>query len=229
MPEPVDRERHRVLAGESRVRVLEVLRAAGRPLAIAEIGQRVDLHPNTVRLHLGQLVAAGLVAEEREQRDRPGRPRLVYSATRDPEPQEEGGYRMLAEVLVDHLERTVPDPAAEAVAAGQAWGRTLAAARPGPVPSGPGRAAADLDELTEMLDELGFAPRPVESGRAVELHRCPFRQVVDGHSPVVCGVHLGLMRGALDRKGGAVRASSLEPFVTPDLCLARFEVEPAAS
>ena len=117
MPEPVDRERHRVLAGESRVRVLEALRAAGRPLAIAEIGARVDLHPNTVRLHLGQLVAAGLVAEEREQRDRPGRPRLVYSATGDPEPQEEGGYRMLAEVLVDHLERTVPDPAAEAVAA----------------------------------------------------------------------------------------------------------------
>ena len=153
----------------------------------------------------------------------------MYSVTGDPEPQEEGGYRMLAEVLVDHLERTVPDPAAEAVAAGQAWGRTLAGARPGPVAAGPGRAAADLDELTEMLDELGFAPRPVEAGRAVELHRCPFRQVVDGHSPVVCGVHLGLMQGVLDRKGGAVRASSLEPFVTPDLCLARFEAETAAS
>lgn len=231
-PEEVDRERHRLLAGESRVRVLEVLRAEGGPLAIAEIAARVDLHPNTVRLHLGQLVAAGLAAEEREQRDRPGRPRLVYSATGAAAgPGQEDGYRMLAEALVEHLERTVPDPAAEAVAAGEAWGRRLAGERPGPVPApgGPGQAAAELTGLTGLLDDLGFAPRAVESGRAVELHRCPFRQVADDHSPVVCGVHLGLMRGALERTGGAVRASSLQPFVTPDLCLARFEAEPAAS
>lgn len=222
--DPVDRERHRVLAGESRVRVLEVLRSERGPVTIAEIAARVDLHPNTVRLHLGQLVEAGLVAAEREDRDRPGRPRLVYAATVAPTDAEGGDYRVLAEALVGHLERTVPDPAGEAVAAGRAWGGTVGRDRP--TPSSVEQATADL---TQLLDGLGFAPRTTAGGAVVELHRCPFRQVAEHHSPVVCGVHLGLMQGALARSGAPVRAGSLEPFVTPELCLARLEVEPAAS
>jgi predicted ArsR family transcriptional regulator len=221
-PDAVDRDRHRVLAGASRVRVLEALRAEGGPLPIAEIAARVDLHPNTARLHLGQLVEAGLVAAQRESRDGPGRPRLVYVATvppdRDPAERDDE-YRVLAEVLVEHLERTAPDPAVEAVAAGRAWGRALAPAPPEPVSVE--RATADL---TELLDGLGFAPRAAASGAVVELHRCPFRQVAERHSPVVCGVHLGLMQGALSRSGAPVRAGVLEPFATPEVCLAHLDV-----
>src|SRR5680860_116471 len=80
IPGPVDPARHRVLAGVSRVQVLEVLRAQTAPLAVVVVADRVGLHPNTVRLHLDQLVEAGLVAREPEPRDRPGRPRLVYVA-----------------------------------------------------------------------------------------------------------------------------------------------------
>jgi len=80
-------------------------------------------------------------------------------------------------------------------------------------------------ELAGLLDELGFAPHTTGPGQAIELHRCPFRQVAEEHSPVVCGVHLGLMQGALTGRGAPMRASSLEPFVTPQLCLAHFDTE----
>lgn len=223
----VDPERHRVLAGKSRVRVLEALRAEGAPLSVTDIAARVDLHPNTVRLHLGQLVEAGLAVGVREDRDRPGRPRVVYTAlTGATETStadlagEQGRYTVLAEVLVHHLERTAWEPTIEATAAGRAWGRAMIGQ--GSVAPSVEQATADL---TELLDQLGFVPRPGESGQTVELHRCPFRQAAEEHSPVVCGVHLGLMQGALAQSRAPLRVSGLEPFVTPQLCLARLDTE----
>ena len=37
---------------------------------------------------------------------------------------------------------------------------------------------------------------------------------------MICGVHLGLMRGALEALGAPLEATRLEPFVAPHLCLA---------
>jgi len=241
---PVDPERHRLLAGESRVQVLELLRAAGEPLGVAHIARQVGLHPNTVRLHLGQLVEAGLVTRERDGAGRPGRPRLVYAATPPPAPaptpartpspedaapgeaSQESRYQVLAEVLVTHLEQTAAQPAAEATIAGRAWGRSLNKRA-----SAPASAEQAATDLTALMGELGFAAQPVPPNRTVELRRCPFRQVAEDHSPVVCGVHLGLMQGILEQSGAPMRVSGLEPFVTPGTCLAHFDdaEEPARS
>jgi predicted ArsR family transcriptional regulator len=53
---------------------------------------------------------------------------------------------------------------------------------------------------------------------------CPFGELAADHRSVVCPVHLGLMRGALDALGAPVEAASLEPFVRPDLCVAHLTV-----
>jgi predicted ArsR family transcriptional regulator len=58
--------------GESRERVLAVLRAAQRPVDVQEIAGRTGLHPNTARFHLDRLMAAGLVTREAGQRGLPG-------------------------------------------------------------------------------------------------------------------------------------------------------------
>src|SRR5690554_962470 len=99
---PVDAATSRALIGVSRGQILEHLRTSAGPLTVAALAEQVDLHPNTVRLHLDQLVTAGLVTRERERRDRPGRPRWVYAIAVPPaatEPQddvEKGDYRFLA-------------------------------------------------------------------------------------------------------------------------------------
>ena len=94
---------HRALGSPSRVRLLELLRAAGGPLDARELGERTALHPNTVRAHLTRLEEAGLVRSVAEQSGRRGRPRIVFSAT--PPAEQDDGYRVVADALADALLR----------------------------------------------------------------------------------------------------------------------------
>jgi DNA-binding IclR family transcriptional regulator len=45
-------QRHRVLAGISRARLLTVLERFARPMGVRELADAVDLHPNSVRQDL---------------------------------------------------------------------------------------------------------------------------------------------------------------------------------
>ena len=212
--EPIDPRAHRVLAGASRVRVLEHLRGRATAATATEIGEHLGLHPNTVRLHLEQLTGAGLVTRAAQPRTGPGRPRWLYAAQpAAPDPEAES-YRTLAGLLAGQLEATSDRPHDDAAAAGRAWGRTLVGPRETSDP------ATATDDLVRLMDRLGFAPAQPAPGGTVELHRCPFGAVAARHSGVVCGVHLGLMQGALEALGAPLAATRLEPFVTPDLCLA---------
>lgn len=238
----IDPRAHRVLADVSRVAVLETLRRAGRQMAIPEIAVEVGLHPNTVRGHLALLVEHGYVTEGREDRGRPGRPRLLYSATAERGGDERRNYRLLAEVLLAYLSGLNGDREAAAIAAGRAYGqrigkRTEAARRTPPAETAADAAADDgprtddrspaeaalsatTAEIVTLLDEAGFEPLPIGDGSRIELHRCPFHELAQADPEVVCGVHLGLMQGALAEMGAPPDAVHLHPFVRPDLCVA---------
>src|SRR5665811_235363 len=83
-PEPIDSRTHRLLAGVSRVAVLEALRVNAGSLDVQTIAEQVGLHTNTVRAHLDQLIEAGLVESAVQERTTPGRPRLLFRATAPP-------------------------------------------------------------------------------------------------------------------------------------------------
>jgi predicted ArsR family transcriptional regulator len=53
------------------------------------------------------------------------------------------------------------------------------------------------------------------------LRQCPFLDLVGTQARVICPVHLGLMQGVLGSLGATVTVERLDPFVEPDLCLAR--------
>ncbi len=53
------------------------------------------------------------------------------------------------------------------------------------------------------------------------MRACPFLELARAHQDVICPIHLGLMRGALAELKARTRATQLEPFVQPDLCVAR--------
>lgn len=214
-----------MLAGVSRVHVLETLRAQDRPITVADVAGRVGLHSNTVRLHLDHLVDAGLATRKPEERGRPGRPRLVYAAT-SPEPD---GYRLLAEVLAGGLGETAVEPEKTATEVGRGWGRALARGAGSPPGDGGRTDEAATAQVVSLLDDIGFAPHPTDTGTTIELHRCPFLQVAEKHSEVVCSIHLGLMQGAFTELGAAVQTTRLEPFAVPGLCLAQLDrTEPAS-
>jgi hypothetical protein len=44
--------------------------------------------------------------------------------------------------------------------------------------------------------------------------------VAGDHQSVVCSAHLGLIKGALEELGVPTDTTTIEPFVTPTLCIA---------
>lgn len=206
-------------AGRRRA-VLRLLRAAPEPMSIAGIADVLGVHPNTVRFHLDGLVADGQVEHVELDRKGPGRPPLMFRAVRQ---MDRGGtrhYRLLAEVLAMGF-AAERDPGPKALAAGRAWGRRIDS-EPRPLPEGPDSAEEAIARLIDVLDELGFAPeRRVSNGeQQVGLRHCPFLELAENSSSVVCPVHLGLMQGAMETWGAPVSVDRLDPFVEPDLCLA---------
>lgn len=218
-----------LVLGESRGRVLDVLRAAGEPRGVQEVAEQVGLHPNTARFHLDGLVDAGLVERRAEERSEPGRPRMVYAATATDVSSGQRSYRLLAEMLTSLVADTVPEPGRAAEIAGQAWGRYLAER---PAPSQRVDAAEAVRRLSAVLADAGFAPDTVDNPaegaqrRVIPLRHCPFREVAERHQDVVCSLHLGLMRGVLAEVRAPLQADRLEPFVAPSLCLAHLAPVP---
>lgn len=224
---PPDVRIHRALASPVRVRLLEVLRSEP-DLDAAAAAERLGLHVNTVRTHLGVLQDAGLVEPLVEERDRPGRPRLRYRVTghaQDTTPLgDDRGYRFLAAVLASYLGASTIDTTRAAEQAGTAWGGYLVDK---PAPFTEVAPAAALDRLVAMLAELGFAPQLDDRDPAaprVLLRRCPFLDVAREHEDVVCSVHLGLMRGALAELGADIQAEGLIPWAEPDACVAHLQI-----
>jgi predicted ArsR family transcriptional regulator len=208
----------------SRGDVLEMLRAGDQPLGVRDVAQRTGLHQNTARFHLEALVKSGLATRETQDRETPGRPRVGYRASTRATIGGRRRYRLLSEMLAT-LIGTMPEPGTSAEEAGREWGEYLTEQPP---PYQRPTAEQAIAKLTSSLAELGFAPELADGGEdgryAVNLRQCPFREVAQQHRQVVCGLHLGLMRGALSRMRAPVTADGLDSFVEPDLCVARLAV-----
>ena len=205
--------------GQSRARVLDLLRAAGSPAGVRDIADQAGLHPNTARFHLDALVDAGLAARAPKERTTPGRPSMAYRAVAGGEPAGRRRYRLLAEMLTSLIAGMLPKPGEAAGEAGREWGRYLTEQPPPYQRLDAGKA---VERLTATMAEIGFAPEAVTDGTQYQLRlrQCPFREVAENHQDVVCQLHLGLMQGALAQMRAPVTADRLQPFAEPSLCIA---------
>jgi predicted ArsR family transcriptional regulator len=196
-------------------RVLALLAEQPAPVTLAALVRSTGLHPNTVREHLGTLVRHGLATRTKTAGTGRGRPAWAYAAvTSDPETPE---YAGLASALAGVIARTSPAPAQDAALAGEEWGRELVRGR------GVGTAVspeAARDRVIGLFDDLGFSPAsdPDEPSR-VRLTRCPLLEAAHRHPDVVCAVHLGIVRGALDEQGADPSGTALAPFAEPGACV----------
>lgn len=203
--------------GRRRSAVLDVLRASHDPVSVADVAERTRMHVNTARFHLDGLVADGLAVRTAEDRTAPGRPRILYTAAGPVSGPR--SYQLLAEML-SGLVAGGKHAGSAAADVGRSWGRHLVERAAPSV-----RVGADdaTERLLRVLDDVGFRPclGHGESGETeVDLHHCPFREVAERHRDVVCSIHLGLMQGALDELRAPLEVTALDPFVTPQLCVA---------
>ena len=221
-----DVRRHRALSSHVRRRLLELLARTDGADA-RSLAEQLGLHVNTVRTHLALLEDAGLVTSTREDRDRPGRPKLLYRVTEpagESEPADPRGYRFLAGMLASFLASSEAEPARAAERTGAAWGHYLIDA---PAPFHAVEPTAAVARIVELLEEFGFEPEldaEDPSRPSILLHRCPFLDVAKEHPEIVCSIHLGLMRGALDELGVEVEARDLIPWAGPEFCVSHLEM-----
>jgi predicted ArsR family transcriptional regulator len=181
---------------------------------VADLAARLGLHTNTVREHLDALVGRGLADRVVRQAVGRGRPAGWYApAASRPEPdQRVRDYSGLVTALAGQIARVSTNPRAEAVAAGEDWGRRLAADLPA------GSEARARRRVVGLLAELGFAAEAAARVGSVRLLRCPLLDAARAHSDVVCPVHLGIVRGALAALGGNPQRATVLPFSEPGSC-----------
>lgn len=194
------------LAHPSRRAIAETLGATGEGMTVAELARRVELHPNAVRQHLEILQRAGVVVSAPSApTGRRGRPSSRY-ALAAPHAVAAVGHRELVRLLIEFVRRsrTTED---EIEAFGWDQGHRLVAGGQG------------VEALVASMAGLGFAPEEVTSEadrRAgqldLRLRSCPFKEAVlteGGH--LICALHRGLVRGALERVDGDAELAAFEP------------------
>lgn len=91
-------------------------------------------------------------------------------------------------------------------------------------PTTPGSAPGETSESTPGTADTNDADSadPVH----VRLRRCPLLSAAQRYPDIVCGVHLGMVRGALDVFGGKTAEAELEPFAEPGACRLHLSAPP---
>lgn len=181
-------------------------------MSIAAIADELGVHPNTVRFHLRSLVDSRQIESVPVDHTVPGRPPSKFRMVPGMDPTGPRRDGALAAVLAGAL-ASEPDATERATAAGRAWATQLAGA--GTEPS----KKRALDRLTRLLAELDFDPESPHGSDEIALRHCPFLDIALENPTVVCSVHLGMMRGALEQWRAPVTVETVVPFVQPDRCI----------
>lgn len=210
-PQPGARRRPAQLS-RAQSRVLAVLEDAAGPLTLAELTGATGLHANTLREHLDALEASDLVRRHQAEPSGPGRPPTLFVAAASAGSTE---YAGLAAALAATIHRTSDAPERDGAEAGEGWGHELATDRGRP--GRPGEEGARR-EVIALLDDLGFATEADRRGVDVRLTRCPLLDTARRYPDVVCAVHLGIVRGALEEYGADPSGVELHPFAEPGAC-----------
>jgi predicted ArsR family transcriptional regulator len=193
-----------VLAQPTRSRLFALLAELKRPAGTVELAERLDLHPNGVRIHLERMEQAGLV-ERAQVRHQRGRPPDAWTIAADARP---GGsapraYQDLGRWLARAL-RSRQRGLRSIEETGRQIGRELAPQGTAPNPAG----------FQAALTALGFQPTAKlheDHGVTFCLGNCPYRDAVRENQPAICALHKGITRGLLDVLAPEAKLSGFVP------------------
>jgi predicted ArsR family transcriptional regulator len=192
-----------VLAQPTRSRLFALLGELKRPAGTVELAERLDLHPNGVRIHLERMQQAGLVKRARVRHQR-GRPPDAWTIASDARPGGSAprGYQDLGRWLARAL-RARPRGLRGIEETGRQIGRELAP-----------QAVAGADAFEASLIALGFQPTATaraDGGVTFCLRNCPYRDAVRENQPAICALHKGITRGLTEALLPDAKLSSFVP------------------
>ena len=157
----------------------------------------------------------GLVRSTAAHRGRPGRPRIVYAA--DGRAQRSRARATASSPSCSRARsRARPEGAREAERGRARLGRLP---RRPPAPSV--RLTRTRPSAADRRPARGTRLRArARVGDAIEMHRCPFQELVEAYGDVVCGLHRGLLAARSTRSTPASTSRRSSPTREPGLCRA---------
>ncbi|ANE03755.1 helix-turn-helix transcriptional regulator [Corynebacterium crudilactis] len=201
--------------------VLDVLQTFPDGARAQDIAKKLDLHVNTARGHLEELVAKEAIRVVTAAAKGRGRPFLIFQ-TRVPDNKAVAKeyitlIELMANMLGDVEDDALTNPALRTKAReiGTQWAHIMGIDH---------AEAAELDEalspLITRLREMGFDPTTTENTNEAEaslaLHSCPF--VVNDKRPssFVCAIHAGFIQESLGSNNQI--HLELKPLNAPGTC-----------
>jgi predicted ArsR family transcriptional regulator len=181
------------LAGETRSRLLRLVRQAGR--SINELADGLGITDNAVRTHVAALERDGLVRQAGSDRTTGGKPARLYELT----PQAEELFPKAYALVLTEFIRALRDERGDEAAV--AWlrrvGRRLGADAAHPQADGAARVAA----AAALLESIGGSVDVTESGDGWKLHShgCPLAGVV-AEDPDTCALAESLVAEVTARR-----------------------------
>ena len=194
--------------------VFDLVARAATAVSRDAAADALDISRRVAASHLDRLADHGLLVVEYRRppgRTGPGagRPMKLYRRAEDetavsmPERHYDMIGGLLAGAMADSIDSGAP---VQEVLHRSAYetGKTIGAA---------------ADNLLAALEDAGYEPRRQDrDGAAVALGNCPFHQLAQQFTTLVCGVNLQLLRGVADGAGDA-HLATLEP--SPGHCCVR--------
>lgn len=209
--------------GDSKRRALyDFITGTGSWVSRDQAADAVGLERGTATHHLERLAADGLLEVDYQRlsgRQGPGagRPAKLYRrARRDFEvslpPRD---YALAGKMLAEAADRSRAEGTDIVTALDQvasAEGQRLAETIRTRMKSSGGRPSATSRRrvVLDVLEEQGFEPHRLGDGTVV-LRNCPFHQLAQQHTDLICGMNLCLLAAAVDVDGQAGLDARLEP------------------
>jgi predicted ArsR family transcriptional regulator len=176
--------------------------------------------------HLDKLAEAGLVKVSYRRtsgRTGPGagRPAKFYAPTnkRLAVAVPPRNYELLARLQIALLKDVARDQTRAVEAGAKAFGRALGSQARATLDAGADRRRR-MDALKRELESLGYEPIVERSG-ALMLRNCPFVDLAQENTELVCGMNLGLLEGVL--AGLEISDVQARPDQRDDTCCVAFE------
>ncbi len=205
----------KALADDTRYAVYRELATSTAALSASELAERLDVHANTIRLHLERLRDAGLVDVEAVHRGTVARPQhLYFLAAGAPGLGFDPPAHALLAGLLAALAEQVGAASVDAFDIGHTWGLEAGKRT---------SSRSCLRALEGELLRLGFEPSvgpgdgTSEGGERIEFLHCPFRELAEAYPELVCNLHRGLSAGVVEAVGGG-NVAEFATLYDPEPC-----------
>lgn len=224
----------RALAGLSAAQhtLLAEIARQPRPVTIAELADRMGLHPNSVREAMATLVDTGLVTRQRQPAPGRGRPSWGYQSVAPTQVAAlSREFADMSAAVAEHLAASVNDPDAAAHDIGARWGRRmvdlLTTPDRGAGRDQAGRIDVHAGKVRLFMSSLGYQPLADDDPARIRLYQCPLRAEGQVPSPLVCQMHRGMLDEVLATLSDGRVGAILTPFAGPSYCTVELTSNPA--